>query len=296
MATAFPFASRLAVGRPPAELMFELAAQPLLPVPSDPPIYLNPKSRAALFRADDKAILRFFEAGDFRIQKDKVEAFLEGARLDLAELRFLGPVLSYWFELQGLPTLHASAVAMGGSGLAFLSRHGGGKTGLAAAMVQAGCPLLTDDLLVVEEKGDGWEVRPAYPEMRMWPDEAAHFAGPVEDLPLVQADSEKRRVAIGPGGFGSFQEGPVPLSRIFVASRRPEAGGEIEIVPLSRSEALIELVRHSFSPRLMEAAGLQSGRLDRLARLVRTVPVHRLVYPSGFDRLPVVVASILNRL
>jgi hypothetical protein len=127
--------------------------------------------------------------------------------------------------------------------------------------------------------------------MRMWPDEAAWFAGSLEGLPLVQADSEKRRVAIG-----SFREEPAPLAHIFVASRRPEAEGDVEIQPLSRSEALIELVRHSFSPRLMEAAGLQPARLDRLARLVRNVPVRRLVYPSGFDRLPSVVASIIKSL
>jgi hypothetical protein len=170
-----------------------------------------------------------------------------------------------------------------------MSRHGGGKSGLAAAMVQAGFPLLTDDLLVLDEREERWEVRPAYPEMRMWPDEAAHFAGPPEALPLVQSDSEKRRVAIGDGGFGSFLDASTPLSCIYLASRRPEMDGGAEIQPVSRSEALIELVRHSFSPRLVEAAGLQPARLDRLARLVRAVPVRRLVYPSGFDRLPEVV-------
>lgn len=214
---------------------------------------------------------------------------LEGARLDLAELRFLGPVLSYWFERRGAPTLHAAAVAVNGRAVAFLSRHGGGKSGLAAAMVQAGFPLLTDDLLVLEETAERWEVRPAYPEMRMWPDEAAHFVGPPEGLPLVQADSEKRRVAVGDGGFGSFLDASTPLACIYLASRRPGGDGDIEIRPVSRSEALIELVRHSFSPRLVEAAGLQPTRLDRLARLVRAVPVRRLVYPSGFDRLPDIV-------
>jgi hypothetical protein len=183
---------------------------------------------------------------------------------------------------------------MNGHAIAFVSGHGGGKSGLAAAMIQAGASLLTDDLLVLEEQEDRWEARPSYPEMRMWPDEASHFAGPPESLPLVQTDSEKRRVAVGDGGFGSFLDSSTPLSCIYLASRRPETDGGIEILPVSRSEALIELVRHSFSARLVEAAGLQPARLDRLARLVRNVPVRRLVYPSGFDRLPE-VAEILLR-
>jgi hypothetical protein len=44
----------------------------------------------------------------------------------------------------------------------------------------------------------------------------------------------------------------------------------------------------------MEAAGLQPARLDRLARLVQSVPVRRLVYPSGFERLEEVARQILR--
>src|SRR3954454_9197132 len=294
IATNFPFTFRTPALDGTIDLTFAVVPRPVLP--ESPPLYASSfrgpqgEPRTILFREGAQDSLRFLGAGDFRIREDRIEVCLEGARLDLAELRLLGPVMSYWFELRGLPTLHASAVAVNGRAFAFVSRHGGGKTGLAAAMVQAGFPLLTDDLLVLEEGEGGWEARPAYPEMRMWPDEAAHFVASPEDLPLVQADSEKRRVAIGEGGFGSFLDASAPLACIYLASRRP-AGDDrgIEIQPVSRSEALIELVRHSFSPRLVEAAGLQPARLDRLARLVRAVPVRRLVYPSGFDRLPEVV-------
>lgn len=302
MITDFPFASRLRSGAEdgegPPDLTFKVSEQPVLsPWPASP-VYASPTwngaPQASLFRSSALEVLRCREAGDFLIGTERIEVSLEGARLDLAELRFLGPVLSYWFERGGLPTLHASAVAVNGRAVAFLSRHGGGKSGLASALVQAGFPLLTDDLLVLEEREERWEVRPAYPEIRMWPDEAAHFVGAPENLPLVQADSEKRRVAIGDGAFGSFLDASTPLACIYLASRRPETDGGGEIQPVSRSEALIELVRHSFSPRLVEAAGLQPARLDRLARLVRAVPVRRLIYPSGFDRLPEVVRSLNN--
>jgi hypothetical protein len=39
---------------------------------------------------------------------------------------------------------------------------------------------------------------------------------------------------------------------------------------------------------------LQPARLARLARLVRSVPVRRLVYPSGFERLPEIVGNLLG--
>ncbi|HEY2291795.1 MAG TPA: hypothetical protein VGM86_13935 [Thermoanaerobaculia bacterium] len=288
-------------GNDRAEISLSISCDPLLADPPPPPLYVSAirdrdgASLGSLYRGPRGEILHFPKVGDFRIDSDRIDIYLPSGESHLAELRFLGPVMSYWFERQGLPTLHASAVAVNGRAVAFVSRHGGGKSGLAAAMVQAGFPLLTDDMLVLEEREGRWEVRPAYPEMRMWPDEAAHFAGSPAALPLVQAGSEKRRVAIGESGFGSFLDAAVPLACVYLASRRLEGDDRgIEIQPVPRSEALIELVRHSFSPRLVEAAGLQPARLDRLARLVRAVPVRRLVYPSGFDRLPEVVRFLHN--
>jgi hypothetical protein len=302
IASNFPFNLPLPPGDGPADLSLTVSLSSLSTWKrlTSPPIYTSAlrnesgESLALLYRdSPEGEVLRFSDAGDFHIRLNGID-YVRSGDDGLAELRFLGPVLSYWLELRGLPTFHASAVSVNGRAAAFATHHGGGKSGLAAAMIQAGSSLLTDDLLVLEEQEDRWEVRPSYPEMRMWPDEASHFAGPPEDLPLVQTDSEKRRVAIGDGGFGSFQDTSAPLSCIYLASRRKETDGGIEIQPVSRSEALIELVRHSFSPRLVEAAGLQPARLDRLARLVRSVPVRRLVYPSGFERLPEVVEIVLG--
>jgi hypothetical protein len=297
IASELPFTSALSA-EGPAGLSVSLSPRPLLADPPLHPLYAgeprNGVSPGSLYRSARGEILRFSRAGDFRVDADRIEGYLPAGESDLAELRLLGPVLSYWFERRGLPTLHASAVAVNGGALVFLSRHGGGKSGLAAAMMRAGCPLLTDDLAVLEEREECWEIRPSYPEMRMWPDEASHFVGPPEGLPRVQTDSEKRRVAVGDGGFGAFLDASTPLACIYLASRRQETDGGVESEPVSRSEALIELVRHSFSPRLVEAAGLQPARLDRLARLVRRVPVRRLSYPSGFERLPE-IAEILLR-
>ena len=295
----FPFGVRLPRGYGPPGLTLRLSPQPILSLDRSRLLYSSPfqddegASLGALYREPAGDILRFAGAGDFLISSEHIDGYSLGWRNDLAELRLLGPVLSYWFERRGLPTFHASGVSVNGRAVAFVSHHGGGKSGLAAGLVAAGASLLTDDLLVLEEGKDRWEARPSYPLMRMWPDEAGHFLGSFAGLPLVQKDSEKRSVAAGEGGFGTFHDASSPLACIYLATRVERADG-VEIQPVSRSEALIELVRHSFSPRLVEAAGLQPARLDRLARLVRSVPVKRLVYPSGFERLEEVASQILR--
>jgi hypothetical protein len=261
-----------------------------------PPIYVSPlrdsqgRSLGCLYHGAEGETFRFPEAADFRIGEKRVDAYIPAP--EFAEIRLLGPVLSYWLEKQGIPTLHASAVIADGLAVAFLSKHGGGKTGLAAAMVQAGFPLLTDDVLPIEESGGTFFARPGYPQMRMWPDEAEHFLGGFEDLPLVHPAVTKRRVAVGTGGFGAFHDAALPLACIYLPERMPE--GPIEIHEVSPRDALIELVRHSFSPHLVEAVGLQPRRLDLFARLVMQVPVRRLRYPSSFERLPEVVEHLLR--
>jgi hypothetical protein len=297
----FPFASCLGQGGPPpADLvfLFEAAAEAAF----GDCVYQS-RSRTAegastfsLHRSPDHEVLSFPQAADFHLWPDRIVARPRTPEPSpLVEIHLLGPVFSYWLERRGLVTLHASAVTVGQQIAAFVSTHGGGKTGLAASLVQAGHPLLSDDLLPLEERDGLFLGRPGYPQMRMWPDEAAHFLGRSEDLPLVHPDLTKRRVAIGsggPGGFGTFHGEAAPLSCLYLLDRQPDGDAPIEIREVSPRDALIELLRHSFTPLLVEAAGLQPARFDLLSRLVLQVPVKRLSYPSGFDRLPRVAEAV----
>lgn len=300
LVTEFPLSHHLSAGLAPVQLELTVLSRPPQPDrwKEHTPVYRSPRlgpdgnSLAHLYRLPTGEVLHFPESLDFHLADDQILcAVFDPAALSLVELRLLGPVLSYWLERQGIPTLHASAVRIGCGAVGFLAAPGEGKSGLASALVATGSALLTDDILAIEEQDGTFRGRPAYPQMRMWPDEALHFFGRFEDLPRVHPELEKRRVKVGPGGFGLFQDLPLPLSLLYV-TERIRGGGSLEIRELSRQEALIELIRHSFSPTLVEAAGLQPARFDRLARLVQQVPVKRLRYPSGFDLLPRVAEAV----
>jgi hypothetical protein len=306
LASDFPFAAFSKTASGPADLTFRVCPEP--PVPAgwaqSLPVYASPwrtedgESVSLLFRGAGFEVQRFPGLLDFYLRPEgRIDCHLLDPRYHfLVELRLLGPVLGYWLERRGLPALHAAAVAMGERAAAFLSTHGAGKTGLAAALMRAGGELLTDDLLPVEERDGSFLGRPGYPQMRMWPDAATYFLGGHEGLPLVHPELSKRRVPVGPDGFGAFREASLPLACLYVPERLPEREAPVTIRELPRPEALIELVRHSFSPHLVAAAGLQPTRFDRLARLVREVPVRRLSYPTGFDRLPAVAEAVLRDL
>jgi hypothetical protein len=67
----------------------------------------------------------------------------------------------------------------------------------------------------------------------------------------------------------------------------------IYITPVRKSEALIELVKHSFLLDVQARLSL-SDHFEQLSRLVAGVPCYRLDYPRRFEALPAVRAAILR--
>ena len=307
LASDFPFANRLARpvrqngGAP--DLTFRCTRQPPVAFdPSGPASYCSTyqnragESALLLYRFKGCDLLRLSGAADFYIWPEQIVCHLhEGGASYQAEIGLLGTALAYWLERRGVPALHAAAVAVEGRAAAFLSSNQGGKSSLAAALVQAGYALLTDDLLPVAEAETGFRAYPGYPAMRMWPGEAQHFTGGYEDLARVHPQLEKRRVVVGPGGFGQFCPTALPLACIYLPERRKaaEEDTEISILLVSPRQAVLALLQYSFAPRLAEAAGLAAQRLNLFARLAGQVPVRRLRYPEGYQHLAAVGEAVL---
>jgi hypothetical protein len=233
-----------------------------------------------------------------------MEFFLEAHRIHcrmtsaadqpLTEVRLLGTVLALWLEWRGRPALHASAVVVDGRAVGFLAGNRGGKSSLAAAFLQAGYPLLTDDILSLLRTPSGVLACPGYPQMRFWPHDARRLLGSTAGLEAVLPGQPKLQVPVGEGGFGVFQAEDLPLAALYLPERSaPGEEAELRIDVLSPQAGLIELVRHAFTPRMAEALALQSSRLDLFARLLRAAPVRRLGYPDGYEHLPRTVEAIL---
>lgn len=261
------------------------------------------ESRFRVYRRPGYDVAHFAGIADFYIESGQIVCHvLDPGVAYMVEICLLGFVMSYWLERHGTTALHASAVDVDGRAVGFLAGNGGGKSSLAAAFVQEDHPLLTDDVLAIDV-GPGRSVsepyaRPGYPQMRMWPDQAGRCLGGYRDLERVHPALEKRRVPVGPGGFGAFCSSARPLARLYLPDRRsePDASEGIRIIPIGRQQALIELVRSSFLPNVARAVGWDVERLHRLSRLVKTVRMARLVYPSGAEYLPGVCEAILRDL
>jgi len=202
-------------------------------------------------------------------------------------------VLPYWQERSGFTTIHASAVTIDNEAIAYLATNHGGKTSLAASHMLAGFPLLTDDLLVLKEECDLFWAQPGYPQMRMWPEQANYFCGSHVDLPIVHPDYSKLRVPVGGNDFGEFDPQPRLLRALFLPERS-QAGTKIEIAQLGPAEAYVQVTRNEIFGSVIHNMNGSKEKLARLSRLISSIPVCRLSYPSGYKHLPEVHSEILK--
>jgi len=305
MTSDYPFRSHLMAGNGAPDLSYTVQTEP--PIAGDwmsvEPLMESASRRKSgepifsIYRLDGFEVMRFSRGANFYLWPDRIvcEVFDPSSRGGI-ELTFLGMVLSYWLEQRGVLMLHASAVAVGESAVAFMATKQGGKSSLAATLMQSGYPLLTDDLLPVRFESGRFMAFHGYPQMRLWPNTAQHFLGHYEDLEHVHPDDEKRRAPVGGSGFGSFCHTPATLTRIYLPERSDSFGGNPRVEEKSPSEAVIDLVRNSFAGKLTHATGLQPQRLETIAELVRHVPVKALLYPNGFEYLPAARETVLGDL
>ena len=177
---------------------------------------------------------------------DAVECRLDpGADPALAAVLLAGLVVAVLLNLAGECVLHASAVEIDGTALAFAGPSGAGKSTLAALLCSDGARLITDDVLRLGVE-EGVVCVGGGPQLRLRPGAAwtlDEFADPPSTAPTVDG-----RLAVSPPPSGADD---VPLSAVVLPR-------------LSRDESAIEIrtVRGAASVMQLAAACRVTGWCD----------------------------------
>ncbi len=212
----------------------------------------------------------------------------EMTREDL-EVYLGGPILGFALRLQGVVSLHASAVLLGGRVAAFAGGAGAGKSTLAARLALGGAAVVTDDILALEETAGGFRARPVATPLKLWPDSVAQLCGRADALPRLvpaSADWDKCRLDEGHPGV-RFAATSEPLGVIHLLAPRAAGGGAPRVETVPPAQALMELTAHSYVTYALTRA-MRAREFALLGRLVQVVPVRRLTLPertTGADLL-----------
>jgi len=244
-------------------------------------------------RTSDGYLLRFPSCGDFLISADaaKIQCLpLPGTPEVTVRHLLLDQVIPLVLSRRERIVLHSSAVRTGHGVIAFAGKSGQGKSTLAASFAQEGCPLLSDDCLVLRLERGCWIALPSYPGVRLWPSAAGEFLR--DDTPSADVAHYTVKRRIGDADVLSYASGPAPLQRLFFLA---DDASEVSFERLAPGRAFMALVEFAYNLDIKDTAFLRR-QFDTVGRLTADVPAYAIHYPREFAALPAVRAAILRHL
>jgi len=212
---------------------------------------------------------------------------LPGIEQSILRLFLLGAVLAAILHQRGLLVLHASALAVEDNALVFMGEKGQGKSTLAASLhrqIGNETKILADDIVAVDLKGSGEGfVLPGFPQMKLSQEVISLLR--IEEDNTVPLHPIVQKTAYRPRRFSTKS---ITLRNIYVLNY----GDRTSLEPLTRQEAFLELVRHSFLGRHVAATGQAAKHFAQCTEIANSVPVERLTRPRSLALLPSLASFI----
>lgn len=212
-----------------------------------------------------------------------------GAWDDFLRAHLLGRVLAMAMFQSGWLPLHGSAVATHDGVIAFLAPKGFGKSSLALALVHAGAALVTDDTLPIEPTSPprAW---PGVHSLRVHEDALAALA-----IAAQGVVTREGKVALHAMPDVRLSTTPLPLAAIYLLAptESPERAQAVVRTPFSPVFAAGAVTAHVKIGRML-GPDAAATMLERVAPIVRSVPVLQLSVSRELPRLPDVARTILE--
>ena len=255
----------------------------------------NPVLR--VFRVFQERYFRFCYADqtEFVIDRAGTEIWAkwpEPLTLEDATTYFLGPIMGFVMLLRGLVCLHASAIAVDDYAIALLGPAGSGKSTTAAAFAERGFSILAEDVVTLDDRGDQFLVRPAYPCIRLWPASVKALYGTESHLPKLTPNWDKRYLDLSERPE-QFHHEALPLAAIYLLNERRGAPETPFVETLDRAEGLMSLVANTYATKLMDKE-MRAREFELLTRVLNNVRLRRVTPHTDPSRIPDLCDSILD--
>jgi hypothetical protein len=238
--------------------------------------------------------LRFRDVADFHISRDgstvsyrAAEDPCHSARSALMQELLTGCIVSFCLALQGEFPLHGGAVVSDDAAVGFIGPAGYGKSSLIATCISRGWRLLSDGMLVLQERGQEFWGQPGNPLVRLRPDATANLMGSqgfFQRSASVQGfETTKRRVDVG-NDWGELAGQAFRLDGLYLLEPSEELRSP-ELVTCTGWDAVRAIMANTYTVHI-HPQSLSVPHFQFAARLLSSVPLKRLRYPRGLEFLP----------
>ena len=196
-------------------------------------------------------------------------------------LFLLGSAFGALLHQRCLLPLHANAIEIDGRAVAFMGPSGAGKSTLAACFHNRGYKVLADDVCVVGFDDDGIpHAHPGLPRLRLWAEALELMGRDPRRFSRSYLNDEDDKFDV-PIDAASAARSRMPLAAIYLLDR----GDESSILPLRGIDAADAIFANTYRGEYLAETRGQKQHWESAVRLVRAVPVHRVVRPWNLARL-----------
>lgn len=265
--------------------------------PNSESIYYDQRAGLNVWKADNTERFRFLysDGTEFVIDLDSGQLWATWAddlTFEDTLTYFLGPVLGFILRLKNIVCLHASAIAVDGQAIVVFGVSGAGKSTTAAAFAKLGFPILSDDIVALDDLQTQFMVRPAYPRIRLWEQSVEMLFGSPDALPRLTPNWDKRYLDLREDGY-QFQDEPLPLGAIYILDERSEDEQAPYCESIPANEALIKLVSNTYANYLLDK-DRRKHEFEVLGRIIDYVPIRKVIPHQDPARLMNLCDTILD--
>ena len=239
--------------------------------------------------AGERFLLRIPDIARFLLSNGREIAFEPEpeAKADDIPIFILGTVFGILLHQREQIVLHASAVRVNGKAILFCGGSGAGKSTIAAALVQRGYPLMTDDVCAIAMTPGG--VPMVYPDgrqLKLW-------AYSIDRLDLAERRGERVRARLEKFYVEPKEalSEPLPLGAVYALreARPPHAAGVER--PNVVDSALI-LRRNAYRPAMVSRMGQKAHYFHAATTIAGIAGVFHLTRQLDFKVMPDVIAML----
>ena len=190
-----------------------------------------------------------------------------------------GSVFTALLQQRGVMTFHASAIETRAGAVLFAGPSGIGKSSLAAALVERGHTMLTDDVTGVVLDAAGHPVAlPAFPVARLWADAVYALDWRGRTRGRVRESVEKYSVPVE-----RFRAAPLAVRAVCILAFHDRDG--IEVERLRVSGTFQHMSKNTYRRAFLNGLGQRPVHFRTLVAMAKRVPVLRMVRPAHPFRL-----------
>lgn len=248
----------------------------------------NPRHSGPTWQiAGERFLLRIPDIARFLLSDGREIAFEPeaDANADDIPVFLLGTVFGILLHQREQIVLHASAVRVNGKAVLFCGGTGAGKSTIAAALAQAGYPMMTDDVCAIAVAAGGLPtVYPDGRQLKLW----AHS---IERLDLGERRGGRVRARLEKFYVEPEQSvgEPLPLGAVYALreARPPHAPG---ISHPNAVEAALVLRRNAYRPLIVSRLGQKTHYFRAATAIANGTGIFHLTRALNFKQMPEVLA------